>query len=186
MRILETKLRGVQLIEPAKFFDDRGCFLESFNVAGYRDAGISSDFVQDNLSISRKGVLRGLHLQNPRLQGKLVMVVSGTVMDVAVDVRTGSPAFGQHVSVVLDGRAHRQLWIPGGFAHGFVVLSEEARFLYKCDAPYDRSSEITIRWDDPDLKIDWGIEQPILSEKDALASLLREVTARLPAYEASN
>jgi dTDP-4-dehydrorhamnose 3,5-epimerase len=186
MRVLETKLRGVKLIEPAIFSDERGYFLESFNVARYRDAGISNDFVQDNVSISSKGVLRGLHLQNPTPQGKLVMVLSGTVMDVAVDVRTGSPSFGQHVSVLLDGRAHHQLWIPRGFAHGFLVLSDEARILYKCDAPYDRLSEISIRWDDPDLEIDWGIGQPILSEKDGAAPLLREVTARLPAYEASN
>jgi dTDP-4-dehydrorhamnose 3,5-epimerase len=186
MRVLETKLRGVKLIEPTIFSDHRGYFLESFNAARYRDAGISSDFVQDNFSISSKGVLRGLHLQSPTLQGKLVTVLSGTVLDVAVDVRTGSPAFGQHVSVLLEGRAHRQLWIPRGFAHGFAVLSDEARFLYKCDAPYDRSSEISIRWDDPDLKIDWGVGKPTLSEKDAAAPSLREVAARLPAYEAAN
>lgn len=183
MRVLETALRGVKTIEPALFSDQRGYFLESFSVARYRDAGIEAGFVQDNVSVSIKGVLRGLHLQNPTQQGKLVMVLSGAVLDVAVDVRVGSPTFGQHAAVRLDAATHRQLWLPRGFAHGFMVLSNEATFLYKCDAPYDRASEIGIRWNDPDIGIDWGTEQPILSEKDAEAPLLKDLSAKLPKYQ---
>jgi dTDP-4-dehydrorhamnose 3,5-epimerase len=182
MRVVETALRDVKIIEPAVFPDSRGYFFESFNLGKYRDAGIADAFVQDNVSMSFKGVLRGLHLQNPTQQGKLVMVLSGAVIDVAVDVRLGSPTFGKHVAVHLDGASHRQLWIPRGFAHGFVVLSDEARFMYKCDAPWDRGGEIGIRWNDPDLNIDWGIERPIVSEKDAAAPLLRDLTAKLPHY----
>ncbi len=111
------------------------------------------------------------------------MVLSGTVLDAAVDVRVGSPTFGRHVSVVLDERTHRQLWVPRGFAHGFLVLSEQATFLYKCDAPYDRASEMSIRWNDPDIHIDWGVERPLLSGKDAEAPLLRDLTDRLPRYK---
>ncbi len=183
MRVLETALSCVKIIEPAVFPDRRGYFFESFNAGKYRNAGISDGFVQDNVSVSLRGVLRGLHLQNPTQQGKLVMVLSGAVMDVAVDVRVGSPTFGRHVAVRLDGESHRQLWVPRGFAHGFAVLSDEAVFLYKCDAPYDRGSEIGIRWNDPDIGIDWGVEQPILSEKDAEAPLLRDLTAKLPQYQ---
>lgn len=183
MRVLETALRGVKTIEPALFSDQRGYFFESFSVARYRDAGIEAGFVQDNVSVSIKGVLRGLHLQNPTQQGKLVMVLNGAVLDVAVDVRVGSPAFGQHAAVRLDAASHRQLWIPRGFAHGFVVLSSEATILYKCDAPYDRASEIGIRWNDPDIGIDWGTEEPILSEKDAAAPLLKDLSAKLPKYQ---
>ena len=183
MRILETELEGVKIFEPAIFGDSRGYFLETFNVGRYREAGLHHDFVQDNLSISRKDTLRGLHLQNPNQQGKLVMVLSGAVLDVAVDVRVGSPTFGRHVSVVLDDQTHRQFWIPRGFAHGFLTLSTDVRFLYKCDAHYDRSSEMSIRWNDPDIKIDWAVERPLLSEKDAAAPLLRDVTDRLPRYK---
>jgi len=182
MRVLGTHISGVKIFEPQVFSDERGYFLETFNVVRCRQEGISNEFVQDNFSLSWKGVLRGLHLQNPTPQGKLVMVLSGTVMDVAVDVRIGSPTFGHYVSAVLDDHAHRQLWIPRGFAHGFAVLSDEVRFLYKCDAPYDRGSEIGIRWNDPDINIDWGVDEPILSEKDAAAPLLRELTAKLPRY----
>ena len=183
MRVLETRLSGVKIIEPTLFPDQRGYFFEAFNAPKYREAGITREFVQDNFSCSRKSVLRGLHFQTPTPQGKLVMVLSGAVLDVAVDVRVGSPTFAQHVSAVLDDHAHRQLWIPRGFAHGFVVLSGEAKFLYKCDAPYDRGSEIIIRWDDPDINIDWEVERPILSEKDATAPLLRDLSASLPVYE---
>ena len=183
MRISETELEGVKIFEPAIFGDDRGYFLETFNVKRYREAGLHHDFVQDNLSISRKDALRGLHLQNPNQQAKLVMVLSGAVLDVAVDVRVGSPTFRRHVSVVLDDQTHRQLWIPRGFAHGFLALSEEARFLYKCDALYDRGSEMSIRWNDPDINIDWGVEHPLLSEKDAAAPPLGGLTGRLPRYK---
>ncbi len=182
MQIFETELNGVKIIEPKVFSDNRGYFLETYNGPKYAEAGIVQEFVQDNYSFSRQGTLRGLHLQNPVLQAKLVMVLTGCALDVAVDVRVGSPTFGRYVSVTLDDRTHRQLWIPRGFAHGFVVLSGEARFLYKCDAPYDRGSEIGIRWNDPDINVDWGVAQPILSEKDAAAPLLRELTAKLPRY----
>ncbi|MFY9642712.1 MAG: dTDP-4-dehydrorhamnose 3,5-epimerase [Rhodomicrobium sp.] len=183
MRTTEGRLSGIKIIEPALFADARGYFLETFNSGTYRQAGIGSDFVQDNLSVSRRGVLRGLHLQNPAQQGKLVMAMAGDVVDVAVDVRLGSPTFGEYESFALDGSTHRQLWIPRGFAHGFIVLSDEATFLYKCDAPYDRGSEIGIRWNDPDIAIDWGVKEPILSDKDATAPLLRELTDKLPRFE---
>ena len=182
MRVLETVLSGVRIIEPALFPDQRGYFFEAYSLARYGEAGISNSFVQDNVSVSLKGVLRGLHLQNPTQQGKLLMVLSGAIIDVAVDVRVGSPTFARHVAVPLDSESHRQLWIPRGFAHGFAVLSEEAIVLYKCDLPYDRDSEIGIRWNDSDINIDWGTEQPILSEKDAEAPLLRDLTAKLPSY----
>lgn len=184
MRFSETELEGVKIFEPAIFKDSRGYFLETFSIKRYREARLNHDFVQDNFSISQKDTLRGLHLQNPNQQGKLVMVLSGAVLDVAVDVRVGSPTFRRHISVILDDQTHRQLWIPRGFAHGFLVLSEEARFLYKCDALYDRGSEMSIRWNDPDLNIDWGLEHPLLSEKDASAPLLRDLTDKLPRYQA--
>jgi dTDP-4-dehydrorhamnose 3,5-epimerase len=183
MRILETELKGVKILEPALFRDCRGYFLEIFNDCKYNEAGLYHNFVQDNFSTSRKATLRGLHLQNPNQQGKLVMVLSGAVLDVAVDVRVGSPTFGCHISIVLDDQTHRQLWIPRGFAHGFLVLSDEARFLYKCDALYDPASEMTIRWNDPDINIDWGVEHPLLSSKDAAAPLLRDLSDRLPRYK---
>ena len=183
MRISETDLEGVKIFEPAIFKDDRGYFLETFNIKRYHEAGLHHDFVQDNLSISRKDTLRGLHLQNPNPQGKLVMVLSGAVLDAAVDVRIGSPTFGRQIAVVLDDRTHRQLWIPRGFAHGFLVLSEQATFLYKCDALYDRGSEMSIRWNDPDINIDWGVERPLLSEKDAAAPFLSDLTDKLPRYK---
>lgn len=178
MLILNTELDGVKIIEPRIFSDPRGYFLETFNITRYP----GHDFVQDNLSMSRKDTLRGLHFQNPNQQGKLVMVLSGSVLDVAVDVRAGSPTFKHYVSLVLDDHTHRQLWIPGGFAHGFLVLSKEARFLYKCDAPYDPASETSIRWDDPDININWGVEHPLLSDKDTVAPLLRDLGERLPLY----
>jgi dTDP-4-dehydrorhamnose 3,5-epimerase len=183
MRISETELKGVKIFEPALFRDSRGYFLEIFNDRKYHEVGLHRNFVQDNFSTSRKASLRGLHLQNPNQQGKLVMVLSGAVLDVAVDVRVGSPTFGRHISVVLDDQTHRQLWIPRGFAHGFLVLSEEARFLYKCDALYDPGSEMSIRWNDPDINIDWGVERPLLSDKDAAAPFLRDLADRLPRYK---
>jgi dTDP-4-dehydrorhamnose 3,5-epimerase len=185
MDILDTALPEVIIIAPRVFRDDRGHFLETFNAGSYA-SGVSlpHDFVQDNLSMSRKGVLRGLHLQNPGAQGKLVMVLQGAVLDVAVDLRVGSPTFGKYAAVELDSRSYRQLWVPRGFAHGFVVLSDEALFLYKCDAPYNRECELGIRWDDPEIGVAWGVERPVLSDKDAAAPLLAEVKARLPRYEA--
>jgi dTDP-4-dehydrorhamnose 3,5-epimerase len=184
MDILDTALPEVKIIAPRVFGDDRGHFLETFNALKYAPGvPLAHDFVQDNLSFSRKGVLRGLHLQNPGAQGKLVMVLQGAVLDVAVDVRVGSPTFGKHVAVELDARSYLQLWVPRGFAHGYLVLSDEVLFLYKCDAPYSRESELSIRWDDPSVGIRWGVERPLLSEKDAAAPQLAEVVARLPRYE---
>jgi len=183
MKILETSLLGVLIIEPTIFVDDRGCFVEIFNAERYAKAGLREPFVQDNFSHSKSGVLRGLHLQWPNPQGKLVSVIAGRVLDVAADVRVGSPTFGKSVAVELDSLKRRQLWIPGGFAHGFVVLSEEADFLYKCDAGYSPKDEIAIRWNDSRLDIDWPISHPHLTGKDAEAPFLLDILDRLPAFE---
>ena len=181
MKIVKTELPGVLVIEPKAIGDERGFFLESYQLNRYTAAGISLPFVQDNLSRSSRGVVRGLHLQNPNPQGKLVTVIRGEVLDVAVDVRVGSPTFGRHVAVELNDKNHRQLWIPRGFAHGFTVLSETADFFYKCDAIYSPETEITIRWNDPQLAIDWRTEAPQLSERDKKALPLAETTG-LPSY----
>lgn len=175
MNIIQTEIKGVVIIEPKIFGDDRGYFFESFSQREFEEKVAKTTFVQDNESKSRYGVLRGLHFQKePYAQSKLVRVVKGRVLDVAVDIREGSPTFGKHVSVDLSGENKRQLFIPRGFAHGFVVLSEEAIFLYKCDNYYAPDSEGGILWNDPKLKIDWRIpaEDIILSEKDKKYSLL--------------
>jgi dTDP-4-dehydrorhamnose 3,5-epimerase len=182
MRVITTAIPGVLIIEPERFGDRRGFFMETFQAERYTAAGIKGPFVQDNLSRSAHGVLRGLHLQNPGLQGKLVTVLSGRVLDVAVDVRRGSPTFGKHVAVELDDDSRRQLWVPRGFAHGYVVLSDTADFFYKCDALYSPEHEITLRWDDPALEIDWKITRPHLSQRDAAAPFLAEAPD-LPDYD---
>src|SRR5579862_8015556 len=166
MKIIDTDLPEVVAVEPKIFGDQRGFFLEHFQTERYRVLGAAGPFVQDNLSRSSKGVLRGLHLQNPKPQGKLVSVIRGRVLDIAVDVRVGSPTFGRHVAVELGDDHFRQLWIPRGFAHGFVVLSESADFFYKCDELYSPADEITIRWNDPQLNIDWRTSNPSLSARD--------------------
>jgi dTDP-4-dehydrorhamnose 3,5-epimerase len=182
VKVVRLAVPEVLLIEPDVFGDARGYFLETFNAARYRDAGITLPFVQDNVSLSTRGVLRGLHFQNPNAQGKLVQVLAGEVFDVAVDVRAGSPTFGQWVGATLSSANHHQLWVPPGFAHGFVVTSDSAMFGYKCTALYERSSERTIRWDDPDIGIRWPVDDVQLSDKDARAPLLRELAAgALPA-----
>jgi dTDP-4-dehydrorhamnose 3,5-epimerase len=181
MNVIETEIPGVVIVEPKLFGDPRGFFLETFQAERYRSWGMSRPFVQDNLSRSACGVLRGLHLQNPRTQGKLVSVLRGCVLDVAVDVRRGSPTFARHVAVELSEDNRRQLWVPRGFAHGFVVLSETADFFYKCDELYSPGDEITIRHNDPAIGIDWRIETPKLSARDAEAPLLADVS-RLPEY----
>ena len=150
--------------------------------SGYGPHGIVSPFVQDNLSRSARGVLRGLHLQNPKCQGKLVTVLRGSVLDVAADVRRGSPTFGQHVAVELSEDNRRQLWVPRGFAHGFAVLSETADFFYKCDEYYSPADEIVVRWNDPAIGIQWGFDSPSLSARDADAPLLADV-GNLPNFE---
>jgi dTDP-4-dehydrorhamnose 3,5-epimerase len=171
----ETSLPGVFLVEPRLFSDARGTFFEVWKDESYRAIGIPGPFVQDNVSHSVKGTLRGLHFQEPTSQGKLVQVLHGAVFDVAVDVRRGSPTFGQHVGVSLDAESARQLWIPPGFAHGFYVTSERATFLYKCTAPYSPAHERSIRWDDPAIAIRWPLAgAPILSGKDAEAPLLAD------------
>jgi dTDP-4-dehydrorhamnose 3,5-epimerase len=182
MNVIQTKIPEVLIIEPKVFGDQRGFFFEAFKADHYASLGMSGPFVQDNMSRSARGVLRGLHLQNPKSQGKLVSVLRGRVLDVAVDVRRGSPTFGEHIAVELSEDNRRQFWVPRGFAHGFVVLSEIADFFYKCDEFYSPSDEIAVRWNDPAIGIAWGIDSPLLSPRDAAAPLLAEVQA-LPAYE---
>jgi dTDP-4-dehydrorhamnose 3,5-epimerase len=176
MKVTPCEIPEVLIIEPRIFGDDRGFFYESFNAAAFREAtGVTADFVQDNHSRSQKGVLRGLHYQIENSQGKLVRVTHGAVLDVAVDIRRSSPTFGQWVAVELSAENFRQLWVPVGFAHGFVVLSETAEFLYKTTDYYTPSAERCIRWDDPTLNIDWQLsETPQLSGKDQQGKVLAE------------
>lgn len=179
MKIIETEIQGLFIIEPDVYGDSRGYFFESFNKRRFEEqTGISVDFVQDNESRSTYGVVRGLHFQRPpHAQAKLVRVVSGRVLDVAVDLREGSPTYGKHVAVELSGENHRQVFIPKGFAHGFSVLSEEAVFQYKCDDYYAPETEGAVAWDDPDIAIDWRIpaDKMILSEKDKKHPRLSEL-----------
>jgi dTDP-4-dehydrorhamnose 3,5-epimerase len=181
MNVITTDIPEVLVIEPKIFGDHRGFFLETYQLNRYAEFGISRPFVQDNMSRSSYGVLRGLHLQNPSAQGKLVSIMRGRVLDVAVDVRMGSPYFGHHVAVELDEESRRQLWVPRGFAHGFVVLSESADFFYKCDDLFSPKDEIVVRWDDPAIGIKWGVSNPSLSPRDASAPLLADVK-NLPLY----
>lgn len=184
MNVMQTVLPGVLLLEPKVFGDERGFFMETWNQARYAEAGLPERFVQDNLSFSRKGVLRGLHFQNPNGQGKLVSVLQGEVFDVAVDIRLGSPTFGRAVSVVLSSDNKRQFFIPPGFAHGFCVTSETALFAYKCTEYYDPRSEGSVLWNDPALGIAWPVSSPELSAKDAAGIPLADFPhERLPAYE---
>ena len=167
MNVLETSIPGVLIVEPKVFGDGRGFFVEMYQSDRYGVSGITSHFVQDNFSRSAAGVLRGLHFQNPKPQGKLVTVLNGVVLDVAVDVRVGSPTFAEHVAIELNSEDRRQLWIPRGMAHGFVVLSETADFFYKCDEFYSPNDELVLRWTDPTLGINWGWASPTLSIRDA-------------------
>ncbi len=184
MRVTETALKGVLLLEPTVHGDHRGFFLETWRQDRYAEHGIDLPFVQDNHSRSAKGILRGLHTQTgDSAQGKLVRVVSGSVYDVAVDIRVGSPTFGAHVAVELTAENHKQIWIPPRFAHGFCVLSEYAEFEYKCTAFYDPSAELAIRWDDPEIGIPWPISDPVLSDKDRDAPTLAEAGPMLPTFE---
>ena len=173
MKISHSKLKGCVIIEPRVFGDERGFFLETFQTVRYQqEAGIDLVFVQDNHSRSAKGVLRGLHFQKTKPQGKLVRVVRGEVYDVALDIRKGSPTFGEWEGVILSEDNKKQLWLPPGFAHGFVVLSDFADFEYKCTDYYDPSDEGSILWSDPDLNIPWPIANPVLSTKDESAKRL--------------
>lgn len=182
MKVTPTVLPEVLLVEPAVFGDARGYFLEAWNEERYAAHGIACRFVQDNLSLSGRGVLRGLHLQHPGGQTKLVSVLHGAVFDVAVDVRRGSPDFGRWVGQELSAANHRQLYIPSGFAHGFLVLSEEAVVAYKVGAPYRPEAELSVRWDDPDIGIAWpDVGMPHLSTKDASGLALATIDpGRLP------
>ena len=174
MKVTPQALPEVLLVEPKVFGDARGFFLESFQARRYAEAGIPGPFVQDNLSRSVRGTLRGLHFQEPLPQGKLVTVLRGSVFDVAADVRRGSPTFGRWVGVELSEENHRQLWIPPGFAHGFCVTSDVADFFYKCTELYSPASERTIAWDDPELGIQWPVSQPLLSAKDRAGTTLAQ------------
>ena len=183
MKCTNTAIPGVVVIEPAAFGDKRGFFMETWRQERYAALGITGPFVQDNLSFSTRGVLRGLHYQQPHAQGKLVSVVQGEVFDVAVDIRHGSPTFGQWVGVALSGDNHKQLWVPPGFAHGFCVLSETAYFTYKCTDVYTPAAEGGIAWDDPDIGIKWPIDAVSLSEKDTVYPRLKDVsTEKLPTF----
>jgi dTDP-4-dehydrorhamnose 3,5-epimerase len=185
MIVNETRLPGVVVIEPAVHSDDRGFLTEVWNQRRYDNAGLDVRFVQDNLSSSRRGVLRGLHYQWPAAQGKLVSVLQGEVYDVAVDIRAGSPTYGRWVGVSLSSDNKHQIYIPPGFAHGFAVLSATALVLYKCTGYYTPSDEGSIRWDDPAIGIDWPVADPILAAKDAQAPVLADVPpGRLPTFGA--
>lgn len=184
MKVEKTELPGLLIIEPVVHGDARGFFMEAYARDRYEAAGTPRDFVQDNLSFSARGVLRGLHLQHPHGQGKLCMVLQGEVFDVAVDLRVGSPTFGQWKATTLSSDNKRQFYIPPGFAHGFCVVSETALFSYKCTERYAPESEVGIAWNDPDIGVAWPIEQPTLSGKDQQAPRLSEVAQeRLPRFE---
>jgi len=178
MNIIETELSGLLIIDPKVFGDKRGYFFESYNADAFKAAGIETEFMQDNESSSVKGVLRGLHFQEPPFeQGKLVRVARGSVLDVSVDIRKDSPTFGKWTSFELSEQNKRMLWIPPGFAHGFVTLEDNTIFIYKCTKVYHMDSENSIRWDDPELGIDWGVENPIVSNKDRIAPFLKELNS---------
>lgn len=179
MNITKTKLPGVLIVEPKIFRDSRGFFKESFQENTYNEIGIDYKFVQDNHSHSVKGVLRGLHFQKKNPQGKLVSCLKGAVYDVIVDINLNSKTFGKYLGVKLTGNNHKQIWIPPGFAHGFCVLSETADFIYKCTNHYDPDDEGGLLWNDPDIGIDWPIDQPILSEKDKVFPTLTELTTNV-------
>ena len=183
LKRIDTNRPGVCVIEPVVHGDARGYFFESFHAAKYAELGIDVRFVQSNVSRSTRGVLRGLHYQWPNPQGKLVSVLEGEVYDVAVDIRRGSPTFGQWEAAMLTAGNHRQLWIPEGFAHGFCVVSDSATFMYQCTALYDAAADAGVRWNDAAIGIDWPVAEPVLSAKDEMAPFLAEVPAdKLPPF----
>lgn len=184
MKITETRLPSVIIIDPDVFPDARGWFLETWSRQRYEQAGIKEVFVQDNVSFSAKGIVRGLHFQYPHAQGKLVQVLSGEVFDVAVDIRVGSPTFGQWVGARLSDGNHKQMYVPPGFAHGFCVVSETVIFSYKCTDYYSPSAEGGIIWNDPDIGIDWPVDKPVFSGKDSEYPKLKDIAKdKLPKYE---
>jgi len=175
LSIKETVLPGVLIIEPVVFQDSRGYFMETYHWGKYADNGLNQTFVQDNMSYSQRGTLRGLHYQHPHAQGKLVQAVRGEIFDVAVDIRRGSPTFGQWTGAYLSDKNKRQLFVPGGFAHGFCVTSEDALVMYKCTDLYAPECEGGVIWSDPDIGINWPVAEPLLSEKDARYQYLRDI-----------
>lgn len=184
MKTIRTRLPECVVIEPVVHGDVRGYFYESFHSQKFADAGLDLRFAQTNVSHSARGVVRGLHYQWPNPQGKLVSVLEGEVYDVAVDIRAGSPRFGQWAAVILSAENKRHFWIPEGFAHGFAVLSDHATFIYQCTALYDREADASVRWNDADVAVDWPVGQALLSDKDMKAPFLAEVPReRLPVYE---
>ncbi len=183
MRLIETNLPEVKLIEPSIFSDERGFFFESYNLSRFAELGIKNNFVQDNHSKSIKGTIRGLHYQLNHPQAKLCRVTRGEVLDVVVDIRAGSPYFGKYTSAILSAENHRQIYIPEGFAHGFQVLSSVAEFLYKCSDFYYAEDERGVLWCDPEIGIDWRGDNPILSEKDLRNPRLRDIeVSQLPRF----
>ena len=183
MKLTETELKGVLIIEPSVYEDARGFFLETYHQNRYREFGILPDFIQDNMSFSKKRTLRGLHYQHPQDQAKLVQVAKGTVFDVVVDIRLGSPTFGKWSGTYLSGEESRQIFIPEGFAHGFCVISDYAVFMYKCSDFYARECERGILWSDPDLNIKWPVENALLLEKDRKLPRLKDLANdMLPVY----
>ena len=182
MNVFETPIAGALLIEPKVLGDHRGFFMEMHQAKRYAEHGIPA-FVQDNLSRSSRGVLRGLHFQNPRPQGKLVTALRGSILDVAVDVRAGSPTFGKHLAYELNDENRRQLWLPRGLAHGFVVRSETVDFFYKCDDIYSPQDEVVLAWNDPQLRIAWDCDAPKISARDSTGRTLSQLDGLLPRYE---
>ena len=175
MEIIKTSIEGLLIIKPNIFRDNRGSFFESWSKEAYQNIGLDMDFVQDNQSLSQKGVLRGLHFQNPPYaQGKLVRVIKGLVIDVAVDIRQNSPTYGKHSSVELSEENKTIFWIPPGFAHGFIALEDDTIFAYKCTEVYNKESEGALVWNDIDLNIDWGVETPLISDKDLVAGSFKD------------
>ncbi|MEO6258993.1 MAG: dTDP-4-dehydrorhamnose 3,5-epimerase [Thermoanaerobaculia bacterium] len=181
MNVIQSPLTGVLLIQPAVYADERGFFMETWHSGRFEEAGIAGPFVQDNHSRSSRGVLRGLHYQEPNAQGKLVRCSRGSLFDVAVDIRVGSPQFGQWFGCELSEENKQMLWVPPGFAHGFCALSEEADLVYKCTAFYEASADRSIAWNDPDIAIRWPVQAPQLSPKDSTAPRLKDASL-LPKY----
>ena len=179
MKIIKTPIKGLLVINPRVFGDDRGYFFESWSKQSFAEAGLDLDFVQDNQSISSKGVLRGLHFQNPPYaQGKLVRVIKGAVLDVAVDIRKDSPTYGQYFSLELSEENKIIVWIPPGFAHGFVTLEDSTIFTYKCTEVYNKESEGALLWNDKDLNINWEVNDPLVSEKDLVAGNFKNFVSK--------
>ncbi len=187
MKAYHTSLEGIIIIEPPIFKDNRGFFSETYHEKKYKEAGIGTTFVQDNHSNSKNGVLRGLHYQLRYPQGKLIYVLRGSIFDVAVDIRQGSPNFGKWIGFNLSEENKRQIYIPNGFAHGYYVLSKESDVIYKCTTFYNPEDEFGIRWDDPELEIDWPGQEPIISEKDSKYPFLSQIEKRhLPVWNGNN